>query len=68
MLKRYLFIFTLLVVYADVWAARILIPMDEAQRNHLKAYGIAFWELKKEIDAIVLEKQAEKEAEKANHA
>jgi (E)-4-hydroxy-3-methylbut-2-enyl-diphosphate synthase len=25
-------------------------------------------ELKKEIDAIVLEKQAEKEAEKANHA
>jgi len=24
-------------------------------------------ELKKEIDAIVLEKQAEKEAEKANH-
>lgn len=27
----------------------ILIPMDEAQRNHLKAYGIAFHFLKKEI-------------------
>lgn len=50
MLKRYLFIFALLIVYVDVWAARILIPMDEAQRNHLKAYGIAFWELKKEND------------------
>jgi hypothetical protein len=27
-------------------AASILLPMDEAQKNHLKAYGIAFWVLK----------------------
>lgn len=27
----------------------ILIPMDEAQRNHLKAYGIAFYILQQEI-------------------
>lgn len=27
-------------------AASILIPMDEDQKNHLKAYGIAFWTLK----------------------
>ena len=31
-------------------ASRILIPMDEGQKNHLKAYGIAFWILQKDID------------------
>ena len=29
-------------------AASILIPMDEDQKNHLKAYGIAFWLLEEE--------------------
>ena len=27
-------------------ASYLLIPMDEAQKNHLKAYGIAYWLLK----------------------
>lgn len=27
-------------------AAQILVPMDNSQKNHLKAYGIAYWELK----------------------
>jgi hypothetical protein len=27
-------------------ANRLLIPMDESQKNHLKAYGISFWILK----------------------
>ena len=31
-------------------AASLLIPMDEAQKNHLKAYGIAFWVLQKDIE------------------
>ena len=31
---------------AQVWASKVLIPMDEAQKNHLKAYGIAYWMLK----------------------
>ena len=26
-------------------AAQILIPMDDTQTNHLKAYGIAYWVL-----------------------
>ncbi|GAB3568948.1 hypothetical protein GCM10027578_22450 [Spirosoma luteolum] len=30
----------------QVWASRILIPMDDTQKNHLKAYGIAYWVLK----------------------
>ncbi|TXK51895.1 asparagine synthetase B [Pontibacter qinzhouensis] len=29
-------------------AAQILVPMDVAQKDHLKAYGIAFWVLQKE--------------------
>ena len=30
-------------------AARILVPMDETQKNHLKAYGVAFWVLEKDV-------------------
>lgn len=30
-------------------AAYLLIPMDEAQTNHLKAYGISYWVLTKDI-------------------
>lgn len=34
------------------WAAatHLLIPMDSEQRNHLKAYGIAYWTLNKSIE------------------
>ncbi len=28
----------------------ILIPMDETQKNHLKAYGIAYWSIKGELE------------------
>jgi len=31
-------------------AASILLPMDEHQKNHLKAYGIAYYALQKTID------------------
>lgn len=31
-------------------ASRILIPMDQSQKNHLKAYGIAYWILKNEVE------------------
>ncbi|WP_025761830.1 hypothetical protein [Dyadobacter tibetensis] len=37
-------------------ANRIMIPMDESQKNHLKAYGISFWILKtyeQEIDWLL---------------
>ena len=40
--------FTLLLLFFSISAkaASILIPMDEDQKNHLKAYGITFWTLK----------------------
>ncbi len=31
-------------------ATSLLIPMDESQTNHLKAYGIAFWALEQEVE------------------
>ncbi|NCA86311.1 MAG: asparagine synthetase B [Clostridia bacterium] len=31
-------------------AAWLLIPMDNAQKNHLKAYGIAYWTLERDIE------------------
>jgi general stress protein CsbA len=33
-----------------VFAAYILIPMDRTQSNHLKAYGIAYWILQRDIE------------------
>ncbi len=46
-MKRYL----ILVIFSlcfSLWAsaAFMLIPMDNTQRNHLKAYGVAYWILK----------------------
>jgi hypothetical protein len=43
-----LLLFTLLAV--GLRANYILIPMDEAQSNHLKAYGISYWVLRNEVE------------------
>jgi len=39
----------LLLFCSKVWAVYILIPMDEGQKNHLKAYGIAYYTLQNTI-------------------
>lgn len=41
----YLFVFFLLPSIPS-WAAQLLVPMDVAQTNHLKAYGVAYWVLR----------------------
>jgi hypothetical protein len=48
MLKSLIIAFTLCI--GSSRAASILIPMDEAQKNHLKAYGVAYYVLKKGED------------------
>jgi len=45
-LKTTLFIVTLLFAI-QAQAVRILVPMDEDQKDHLKAYGISYWVLEK---------------------
>ncbi|MDQ3050008.1 MAG: asparagine synthetase B [Bacteroidota bacterium] len=45
-MKKYvLLLITMLFVVFSASASYVLIPMDETQKNHLKAYGIAYWEL-----------------------
>ncbi len=48
-MKKALFIL-LLLLSTHTYASYILIPMDvESQKNHLKAYGITYWTLNKEL-------------------
>jgi hypothetical protein len=46
---RGIFTIILLSILLPIKAAYILIPMDEGQSNHLKAYGIAYWILTKDV-------------------
>lgn len=43
-------IIILLLLSIQTQAAYLLIPMDETQSNHLKAYGIAYWILEQEAE------------------
>ncbi len=49
-MKKRLATVVLFFLVAQSYASYILIPMDvETQKNHLKAYGITYWTLKKEL-------------------
>jgi len=51
-MKRLLLIVLVTVCAAiPAYSAYMLLPMDEEQRNHLKAYGITYWVLDQEIEA-----------------
>ena len=47
---RWLLILLLLLTVQMARASFILIPMDEKQSNHLKAYGITYWTLEQGIE------------------
>lgn len=42
--------FLIVLCTANSFASRILIPMDESQKDHLKAYGIAYWVLERDAE------------------
>ncbi len=46
----FLFILLSLLALKQAHAVYLLVPMDEKQTNHLKAYGIAYWTLEKAIE------------------
>ncbi len=48
-MKKFLFVF-LLFMSGVAKASYILIPMDNSQKNHLKAYGIAYWVIAKDVE------------------
>jgi hypothetical protein len=43
-------LFGLFLFTSSLFAGKILIPMDLKQTDHLKAYGVAYWALTKNID------------------
>ena len=46
MVRLFVPLIIFLGISASSMANRLLIPMDATQKNHLKAYGVAFWVLK----------------------
>lgn len=53
--KKYSFIIILVCLTLGARASSILIFMDEDQKNHLKAYGLAYWSIKQntEVDWLL---------------
>jgi hypothetical protein len=49
MKKTAFILFTLLLSWNTTQASQLLIPMDDKQAEHLKAYGIAYWSLEKGV-------------------
>jgi hypothetical protein len=49
-MKKTFFTFGFLLLFFAVKANYLLIPMDETQKNHLKAYGIAYYTLQKDVE------------------
>jgi len=47
-MTRLILVILFLFFQINAWASYILIPMDDTQTNHLKAYGIAYWVLENE--------------------
>lgn len=54
MKKSLLITLLMLLVLSPVRATFLLVPMDEVQHNHLKAYGIAYWALEREVEVTWL--------------
>ncbi|MCQ2275219.1 MAG: asparagine synthetase B [Bacteroidales bacterium] len=54
MKKSLLITLLMLLVLSPVRATYLLVPMDEVQHNHLKAYGIAYWALEREVEVTWL--------------
>lgn len=49
-MNKLLFIISFIAFFYKGFSSYILIPMDNSQKNHLKAYGIAYWSLKGELE------------------
>ncbi len=48
--KKYIVLVFCLLLSIYAKASSILIFMDEDQKNHLKAYGIAYWTISKQVE------------------
>ena len=48
--RFFIFAFALIAMLTECFASVVLIPMDAKQKNHLKAYGVAYEALQRQID------------------
>ncbi len=48
-MKRFLALLFFLILSFSGRSSQIIIPMDNTQTNHLKAYGLAFWMLENDV-------------------
>ena len=49
MLRKIHFLLLFITLSVSSYASQLLIPMNQSQSNHLKAYGIAYWVLKQNV-------------------
>mgnify|MGYP000891223639 CR=1 FL=1 len=49
-MRKLILIFLILLISIPARSSYLLIPMDASQKNHLKAYGVAYWILTYEIE------------------
>lgn len=49
-IKKITFFLILWGLNLNIYASYVLIPMDKTQNNHLKAYGIAYFALEREVE------------------
>ncbi len=49
-MKKLIQLLYFLFLASTMQAAYILIPMDQNQKDHLKAYGVAYWVLKQDVE------------------
>jgi hypothetical protein len=48
-MRKLIVILALTLLGTTSYAGMLLIPMDEAQQNHIKSYGIAYWVLEQKL-------------------
>ncbi|MCR4829548.1 MAG: asparagine synthetase B [Bacteroidales bacterium] len=53
-MRHIMLVALVLLAVVPARASYLLIPMDETQRNHLKAYGIAYYALEREVEVTWL--------------
>lgn len=49
MIQKILLLLICIISFNKLNATQLLVPMDDKQTNHLKAYGVAFWLLEHEV-------------------
>lgn len=52
--RKVLVLLLLFLIVGRASASYLMIPMDDSQKNHLKAYGIAYWALEREVEVTWL--------------